>query len=414
MDIKSALDYIYNLKSFRRRETLERIEKLLSILGNPEKKFKSIHVAGTNGKGSVSTFIYSVLKEAGFNTALYTSPHLIKFNERIKVQDEDISDSELIRLAEFIMEKASGLDITFFEFTTALAFLYFAEKKVDFAVIEVGLGGRLDATNTISPLLSVITHIEIDHQEQLGTELLQIAREKAGIIKQGIPLVTAEDNPEVLKLFDSTCKQKNSQIFILNKDLSFKKKADRNFSTSGLIKDEFSTSMLGDYQLENASTALLAIYVLNTKYNYNISTDKIKLGIKKALIHGRLEKIDNILLDGAHNPDAMRSLAEYIKDIDKDIVLILGIKKGKNIEKISSIIAPLASKIILTKSSFKASPLNTIAREVKKYNKNVFKTANPKQALELASKSEDSIILVTGSLYLVGDILSLLSKSNRD
>lgn len=413
MNTKPTLDYIYNLKSFRRRGDLTRMEKILDILENPHKKFKSIHVAGTNGKGSVSTFIYSVLKEAGFNTALYTSPHLVKFNERIKVMNEDISDADLVRLADFIRNKVDGIDITFFEFTTALAFLYFAEKKVDLAVVEVGMGGRLDATNVLTPLISVITHIGMDHEEHLGKELIQIAKEKAGIIKNNIPLITAEKDKDVLALFTDICIKKHSTLFRIGKDLFFNKKENGVFVTSGIIEDEFSVSMLGDYQLTNASTALLAIEVLNKEYEYSISIESIKKGLKKALIHGRLEKIGSVLLDGAHNPDAAQELAKYLKCINKEIVLILGIKEGKNISHLISLLAPLASAIILTKSSFKASSLETLAKEAEKHNSNIFRTNNAKEALNLASSmaKKGSIILVTGSLYLVGDAYSILKKA---
>ncbi|MGE0793294.1 MAG: folylpolyglutamate synthase/dihydrofolate synthase family protein, partial [Candidatus Woesearchaeota archaeon] len=212
--MEELLNYMYNLERFGIKLGLETMNSILNLFDNPQNKFKTIHIAGTNGKGSTASFIFNILKQQYSNVGLYTSPHLHQFNERIKINDNFISDEEIVELIKEVKQKSeeNNIHLTFFEFTTTIMFLHFARKKVDIAVIEVGMGGRLDATNIITPLISIITNIGLDHTHILGDTKLKIAAEKAGIIKQNIPLITAEKSEEILEFFFEICKQKNSEI----------------------------------------------------------------------------------------------------------------------------------------------------------------------------------------------------------
>ena len=222
--MQEVLDYLYGLKKFGSKLRLEEMEKLVSVLDHPQKKFKSIHIAGTNGKGSTSAFLAQILQEAGYKVGLYTSPHLVNFNERIKINGKDISGQKIVELSEIMKRKVeeNEIDTTFFEFTTAMAFQYFADEQVDFAVVEVGLGGRLDATSVIDPEICVITNISLEHTRVLGESKEEIAKEKAAIIKENKIVVTAETNETVLDIFNSVCNQKNSSLMVLDKELKFK------------------------------------------------------------------------------------------------------------------------------------------------------------------------------------------------
>ena len=239
-----TLDYLYNLERFGIKLGLEAITELLGLLDNPQKKFKSVHIAGTNGKGSVSAYLAAILQEASYKVGWYTSPHLIKFNERIRVDGKAIENRELVRLTELIKEKVEGkIQPTFFEFTTALAFLYFAEQKVDFAVVEVGMGGRLDATNVLNPEVAVITNISFDHQKHLGNTLEKIAGEKAGIIKENGKVVVGKRDIGLVKLFKEKCEEKKSTLFLAG-------------------KEQIETPLLGRHQQENANTAITSPKIL--------------------------------------------------------------------------------------------------------------------------------------------------------
>ena len=417
MDKESAINYLYNLTNKGIKYDLSRIEKILDLIGNPHNKLKTIHVAGTKGKGSVSTFIYQCLREEGYRVGIYTSPHLMSFNERIIINDELISDDELIKLVEFIKQKIDNTSVnpTFFEFTTALAFLYFFEKKVDILVVEVGLGGRFDATNVITPIVSVITSMGIDHSEFLGDTISKIASEKAGIIKNNIPIISSENSDEVINIFSEISKIKNSNFFHVGKELNYEKINDKIFRTYGLINDEFEISLDGDFQIKNAATAILSLVVLGNNSNFKISQQSIKSGLKKSFISGRLERIDNILIDGAHNPQAISEVIKYLDKFNKKFIIIFGAKEGKNIDEMISLLVPYADKFIFTLSSFKPASFDMLEKALNSDRIDFFKIQNPKDAFDFAKKIADKndIILVIGSLYLAGDILKLIKNANN-
>ena len=209
---QDPIEYLYSLQRFGIKLGLERMQKFMKLLSNPHTKFPSIHVTGTNGKGSVCAYLAKVLEEAGYKVGLYTSPHLVKFNERIQINGKQITDTKIAELVEYIKTNVADAHTTFFEFTTALAFVYFAQENVDIAIIEVGLGGNLDATTVITPLVSVITNISLDHTKILGETNLQIAEKKAGVIKKKIPLVTGEKDPAVLKMFETKCQELATEV----------------------------------------------------------------------------------------------------------------------------------------------------------------------------------------------------------
>lgn len=410
--MQSTLDYLYNLQRFGIKLGLKEITKLVQALDNPQNQFKSIHIAGTNGKGSTAAFIASILQQAGYKVGLYTSPHLIRFNERIRINGKEIIDKELVKYTKKIKEKVEQHNIptTFFEFTTALAYLYFAQNKVDFAVIETGMGGRLDATNVIIPEISVITNISIDHTEHLGKTKLSIAAEKAAIIKKKGIVVTAETDLEIIKLFKQVCAKKQARLFVLDNEISYHLTASdlrqQTFTTSGRFNCDFTIKLLGEHQIRNAITALLAISLLDR----TISIYTLKKGLKLADWPGRLDIIgDNplVMIDGAHNVDGMERLRDFIKSLPQRKILILGIAEDKEIEQMISLIVPLVDEVIVSQGNFKPSPAEKLAEVVKIYNKNVKICPRVKKAIAAAISlaTKNDLILITGSLYLVGDIL---------
>ncbi len=391
----NPVKYMFELERFGIKLGLKTMQDILQTFNNPQNNFKSIHVAGTNGKGSTSNFIAGLLQNNGFKVGLYTSPHLKKFNERIKINNKEIADEEISNLVLEI-KKASeenNIPLTFFEFTTTLAFLYFARNKVEYAVIEVGLGGRLDATNIITPLVSVITNINYDHQHILGEKLIQIAEEKAGIIKDKIPLITSEENQEILDLFKNICDKKNSRFVKIENYILIKK--DLSGSEFIYKNKNYKISMLGEHQIKNACLAIEVLNHLNLDIN----------NLENITFKGRLQFLEeNILIDAAHNPDGIQKLVSFLKTLNKKIILVLALSKEKDIKKMTDEIIPLCKHIIITKGTFKPMQPEEIYSKLNFPSKEIIHS--PKEALEKAKKlQKDEIILVTGSIYMIHDVL---------
>ena len=387
MDYKKVLEELYSLDVKKWTLGLERIESLLKKLGNPEKNLKCIHVAGTNGKGSVCAMISSILIDAGYKVGMYTSPHLKKFNERIGVNNKLISDKDLVKY--YLKVKKYATNQSFFEITTAMAFLYFKDKKVDFTLLEVGLGGRLDATNVVVPLVSVITNIGLEHTKYLGNTIEKIAYEKAGIIKKNIPVVTAADGI-ALATIKKISNERNSKLYIVN---------EKNANCRIGLK--------GEFQKLNAAMAIKAIEVLKNDYGVKIKKSNVKKGLLSAKWPGRFQFIGkNILVDCAHNPHGFRVLAEELGNFNyKKLIIVLGFSNDKDIKSMSKILNPLADKIVLTKSSNEraAEP-----EKIKKYfNKKSIIIMNPKKALNYAKKiaGKKGLVLIAGSIFLVGELM---------
>jgi dihydrofolate synthase/folylpolyglutamate synthase len=455
MSYPDTIGYLYSLQKFGIKLGLEKTEKILSCIGNPHKDFLCIHVAGTNGKGSVSAMTASILMQHGFRVGLYTSPHLVSFTERIRINNKQIDESEVVRLTEEIKSQISNLksqipEPTFFEFVTAMAFLHFSRSNVDWAVIETGMGGRLDATNLITPEVSVITRISYDHKEFLGETISAIAGEKAGIIKNRVPVVSTEQEKEAHEIIAAAAKEKSSSIFIYGKDFSSTlKKSDlygitfdyHDFSlfTSHFSLTDLFVPLAGDFQVLNACVAIkTAMVALRRNSKGEIRNSKlIRDGLAATKWHGRLEIVNReplIIVDGAHNPDASSVLAEFIKKhlYNYKIILIMGIMSDKDMKGIMSPLMPLASDIIFTAPNYgRAAPPQVLA-EIALHMGFHSKTANSvKGAIEMAIKSSNeliitsnnlkeknsslvtrysSLILITGSLYTIGEAMEILGE----
>jgi dihydrofolate synthase / folylpolyglutamate synthase len=399
--MNKTLKYLYNLKFFGMKLGLANTINLAKAVGNPQERFKSIHIAGTNGKGSTAAFIATILRKAGYKVGLFTSPHLIRFNERIQINGKEITDQELTNYTKEIKKCLGKIKPTFFEFTTVLAFLYFARNKIDFAVIETGLGGRLDSTNILNPTLSIITNISIDHQKHLGNSILQIAKEKAAIIKSA-PAITAEKNEEVLSIFKNHCKSNRlysiKQAKLLESNLDF-----QDFSLEG---KKYRIKLLGKHQLDNAALAIEAVKQIRKEFP--VSELALTQGLVSTTWPGRLQIISKeplIIVDCAHNVGGMKNLREFVAQFSKK-TLILGIAKDKEISKMVSTIVPEFDKVIVTKGSFKPASLALLEREVRKHTSKVKKTTDIKKAM----KEAEAVTIIAGSIYMVGDVLKKFSQ----
>lgn len=372
-------EYLASLEKFGINLGLERIRSLLALLDNPQNKFKTIHVAGTNGKGSTCAMIASILKEAGYKVGFYTSPHLFKYNERIKVNGKDISDGELEEGIRRLQKAAEGIRgegrPTVFEVLTALAFWYFAKQKVDYAVIEVGMGGRLDASNVIFPEVSVITNIDLEHTKVLGSTLTKIAREKAAIIKPGIPVVTAETKNEPLNVIKKVCRKNNANLIV----------------AEPVAK---SVKLMGIHQRLNTSCALAAVKTLNIK----ISEKAIQRGLAKVIWPARFQIISKkplTIVDGAHNPAGIKVLVESVKTLypGQRFTIIFGCQTDKNCKPMLKSLRSIAKKRIITRSSHQNSAKlkNSIDLDaaVRQWNRN-------------------GPLIICGSLFLCADAIKHL------
>jgi dihydrofolate synthase/folylpolyglutamate synthase len=415
-----ALDYLYRLQSHGIQPGLKTITGLLERLGNPQAEFRTVHIAGTNGKGSTAAMTASILMESGYRVGLYTSPHLIDFNERIRVQCRPISETRLVELTERVRDRVKGLDPTFFEFTTALAFLQFAGQAVDLAVVEVGLGGRFDATNTVSSLVSVVTNIDYDHQQFLGNRIGQISYEKAGIIKPNIPVVTAASRPAALKVIEKECRRHGSPLYRLGKEFSIQNVRPPLFDYHGIRQrfSELSCPLPGRHQFLNAALALAAVELLD-RQGWPVKSDAIIQGLSKTIWEGRLEVVRDeplLILDGAHNPGGAAVLKQFLdeskrKRSGRRVILVVGILKDKDIRAILKHLEPLADTVILTRpDDQRAAEPEDLLKRMPRAGKAVIVDRVPEaiqRALALA-RPED-LICVTGSFYTVGEAKAFLS-----
>lgn len=420
MNFEESIRWLYSFKKYGSKLGLERISYLVKQLGNPQNTIKIIHVTGTNGKGSVCKFIGSILLKAGYNVGVYVSPHLQRFSERIVVNNEEISEGDVVLLVEKIkpvvvdMIKQNNTP-TFFEVVTAMAFQFFSDCAVDFAVVEVGLGGRFDATNVVNPLVSIITNVSLEHTNYLGEDIKSIAFEKAGIIKKNVPIVTAVKNDarDVVKKF---AKEKNAHTIVINRNHWRRLSNNMNyqeFLIQGAFKDyTVKTTLLGEYQGENIALAVFTIEQLQMNGVY-LTDDDVLEGISTTLNPGRMEIISKeptVLLDGAHNPVGMKMLRKTLEeDFEYDkLVLLIGILKDKSIQKMLSTIAPISDTIIVTKSNnVRACNPEFLKNAVDEigYKKDLFIEDSILKAIKHAKSvtKEDDIICISGSLFTVGE-----------
>lgn len=428
---EEAVEWIHNLKTLGIKPGLSRMEWMLERLGNPERRLKFIHIAGTNGKGSTASFISQVLKKSGYRVGMYTSPYLISFTDRIKVNGEDISGDDLVTILNKIIPLACELDETElgapteFEVITTLAVLYFAEIAYpDIVVWETGLGGRLDSTNVVLPLVSVITNVSYDHMNLLGNDIKDIAKEKAGIIKSSIPVVTSIDNLEALNEIKEVAKLKKAKLYQIDEHFHIKNdKIDRMGSTFDFVgpyvtMPEIEIKMLGPHQLKNAAVSLMALEILRQFYAFYINEDAIYSGMKNTFWPGRFELLNSnptIIIDGAHNQDGAKNLKETIKLFDyKRLIVVTGILTDKAIEDFFKELLPIADQLIVTKPDFhraaQPSELVDIIHSIDN-NKQVTVIEDWKEAVDTTIEiaTPNDLILYTGSLYLISDIRHYLS-----
>jgi dihydrofolate synthase/folylpolyglutamate synthase len=423
---KDSLDYLYGLERHGIVFGLANIRNILKPLGNPHEKLKVIHIGGTNGKGSTAAMVQSILSRSGYRVGLYTSPHLLSFTERIRIDDREITEAEVVRLTERIREAVGESRIpetfTFFDFTTAMAMLYFVEARVDLAILEVGLGGRLDSTNVVDPLLSVITNISMDHRDYLGGTLEAVAREKAGIIKEGRVLVTAAAQPRVVDLFRHICLEKKAPLYRVGRDFRGRRTGRRRFHYQGLRLNlpNLELKLAGRHQIVNATTALGAIETFGGN-GYRIRDEAISEGLRGVQWWGRLEVVRDspvVLLDGAHNPAAVKSLKEAIAEEFpyERLLVALGIMNDKDYRRIISILVPLADMTILCKPRCeRAAPPQVLLDEVKRIKRKGEIVEDVGEAVQhlLSMASERDLICITGSFYTIGEAKDYLSRSTR-
>lgn len=410
-----AISYLNSLGLHKVNPGLERIIRLLSALGNPHNKMPSIIIGGTNGKGSVSAMVASVLKSEGYKTGLYTSPHLIRVSERIRINDEEIPIDDLYRLILEIKNLSSRLlqEPSYFEVLTACAFLYFSEKKVDFMVLEVGMGGRWDATNVVTPLVSVITNVSRDHTELLGETIGQIAFEKAGIIKQGMPVVTAA-NGEALDVIESIAYKRSASLSVMGRDFRTQGEGTEDFRYSGVIwnLDHLRCALPGFYQVENASVAICALESLSRSYAVEIKERNLRDGLLSVRWEGRMEFLRDdppLILDGAHNPGGARALRESIQKMfpGRKFLFLIGMLGDKDHRQYIEEISQIARCIIVTDvPSGRGIKAEKLARVAEEFLKEVEIIEDIREAFYRA-ESLLVPICITGSLYLIGAVKSL-------
>lgn len=435
---EEALNWIHGLGRFGIKPGLERMTALLEMLGNPHHHIPFVHIGGTNGKGSTAVMLASILRRAGYNIGLYTSPYLLSFTNRMAVNGSDINQGDLADLVDeikpLIDQVVSDPELgqpTEFEIVTVLALTYFARQKVDLVVLEVGLGGRLDATNVVTPLLSIITNISLEHTEILGDTIAKIAGEKAGIIKSGRPLLTASSDQEVLKLFEDRCHELGAPFYRVYPPVEQASlKPERRpvaflynitpegqyFSYRGLDWDfdHLFIPLRGKYQVENASTALAASEILSGK-GFPIDGEAVRKGLAETVWPGRLELMQNeppLIMDGAHNPAAIEKLAEALPlyfDYER-LILVFGMLADKDMTSMLKTILPLADTVIFTRPllprAAEPGAVAAFARDKLGFSKESYIIGHYGKALEKALEIAGSgdAILVTGSLYTVSDV----------
>lgn len=420
-----CIEYLYGLERVGIKYDLKNIKKILDFISHPEKNFKSIHIAGTNGKGSVASIVNSVLMESGIKTGLYTSPHILDFRERILVNGKMIDEEYIIKFTNKLYDLFEEIKPSFFEATTAMAFEYFANRNIEYAVIEAGLGGRLDSTNVIIPEISVITGISIDHTEYLGNTIECISKEKAGIIKKNIPLVLGKTNIKSRKIIKEKCKEKASEYFYSDR---FWNLIVKNYSEDYMYLQVKEVSnvynrilidfpVLGKYQIENIKTSLTTLDLLGKVNGISFTEENIKNGFKNLLtnskFYGRFQKYSNnpkIMIDVSHNEQGIKNIKYNIKFFDyKKLYIIFGMMKDKEYIKCLNELEKLNALIILTKPNYKrAEEPEMLFRQAKKKEK-FYIAENIKTAFKNVKKmaNENDIILITGSFFLVSDFLKM-------
>lgn len=426
MSYGKTVEYLYGLQKYGMKFGLDNITKLLHALGNPHHFFRSVHVAGTNGKGSTSAMTESIIRTSGFRTGLFTSPHLVSFTERIRVDGEDISEEDVVQLADEVrgvVEQIGDFSPTFFEVVAAMAFLYFRRRGVEWAIVEVGLGGRLDATNVVVPEVAVITSIGLDHCEFLGNTLREVASEKAGIIKPGVPVVIAPQAREALEVIEARSLEKKATVY----------GCGREFRLSGVREDhqglffnytgekayeDLYIPLAGEYQAVNAALAVRTAGILTEKHS-ELRCD-VRRGLGEVRWQGRLEVLKEdpvIVIDGAHNPGAAAMLSEHLRrmlsSVYRRVILVVGIMGDKDIDGILRPLLPLGSAVIFTAASYgRAASAGMLSAHAASMGYSSIVSAGVADALRKAEElyAAGDVIVVTGSFYTIGEAKEVLGN----
>lgn len=419
---KSQTEY---LKDYLKQ--LNRTKAFLDLAGNPQEKYPVIHIAGTSGKGSVTTMIGAILRQVGLRTGIHTSPYLQVCNEKMVVDDVMISPDEFVEL----VDEFKQLLITFYKETSellryqeawaCLTYMYFAKKQVDWAVVETALGGRYDPTNAVPSKLAIITNISLEHMPQLGTSLSEIAKHKAGIIKKGMPVITSENNAKIVDIFIKEVFKKNAKLYRLGRDFSHKiVKSDQsgliiNVQTPFKKYDKLRLAQLGTFNAVNAATAVKAAEVISKKYGVSITEDHIRKGLASWTLPGRMETVQQkpqVILDSAHNPQKMQALVDTIKAVfpAKKMTVVIGMLAFKNVETIIKELLPIANRIIATQANVLSKPSlspGDLTKAVKRQKPSleVIEYDSVEDGIQAAiSKTKpDELVLITGSMYLIGE-----------
>ena len=439
MDYQEAWTFLNDLQFFKIKLGLDSMAAFLESLGNPQRDLRFIHVAGTNGKGSVCANLLEIYRRAGYRAGIYTSPHLSSVRERFRINDRYISREEFAAEATAIREILAGRQITYFEFTTALALLWFAHQRVDLAILEVGLGGRLDATNVITPLAGIITNVAFDHEAYLGNTLAEIGAEKAGIVKSGVPLVSAVDEPEALAVVERTCRERGASLYQLGRDFRVESNRDGGWDYRGPDEEWNLTGLHcglpGGYQVGNSALAVAVVELLNRR-GLAVAPEVVLQALPEVRWPGRLERLrlsepglvrlsgvageeETVggyrcyLLDGAHNPAGVESLARYLEgESYRNLVLVWASMSDKNYVASLNRIAPLCRWLIFTRPEAErsATPEQLVACLEPRWREKARNGGDVGSALALARSLADGrdLIGVAGSLYLIGAARQLL------
>jgi dihydrofolate synthase/folylpolyglutamate synthase len=410
---RETVDYIASLRGGEIDLRLHRVERALAFFEDPHTRYRAFHIAGTNGKGSTAAILHSILSAQGYRVGLYTSPHLVSFTERIRVGREEITPDEVVELADLIQARTAehGVHLTFFEFVTVMGLLYFAQKKIDVAVVEVGLGGRLDATNVVAPVTAVITTISKDHEAYLGNDLLSIAREKGGIIKPVAPVVCGSLPAEARALYQELAATRGTQVHFLGEQFAVFMKQEERFDYRGLGRNynDLELALPGNFQRRNAAVALAALETGGKEFP--VAESAVRQGLKRVCWPGRLEIVarhPQVILDGAHNEEGILTLVQEMKAIleTRKVQLLFGAMHDKNWKLMLASLCAITSEVVLTRVPMERStPPEQLATAIhEKIPHRIIES--PLEGLQfLLSRAQSTdVILVTGSLYLLGEV----------
>ncbi|MGA6926198.1 MAG: folylpolyglutamate synthase/dihydrofolate synthase family protein, partial [Desulfosarcina sp.] len=416
-----CLDSMYRMRRFGIVLGLSTITEILDGLGNPHHTFSAVHIAGTNGKGSIASTLATILQTAGYRIGLYTSPHLIRFNERISINGQPIPDHDVVESWKAVNAVHQGdREPTFFEFSTAMAFHEFGRRNVDFAVVETGMGGRMDATNVISPMLSIITNISLEHRAYLGNTIAEITREKAGIIKPGIPVVTGVNQKTARAVIQQIASSQSAPLFVKGRDFRSRRTGQDCFSYLGIDHHwtRMRTGLMGGHQVDNACLTLAACEILMRRQS-RLAKDHIQSGLAHSRWPGRLEVVSQnpyVILDGAHNLMAARRLGRFLQDAlaGRRITMVAGILDDKPYEAILKDLVTPCARLIVTRAGIDRSlPPETLEAAARPLISDIRIIPDVGDAVRhaIATSRPEDAVCVAGSLYVVGEAKAALENS---